>query len=274
MTIAAGFRTIDGVLIWADTEYSGTGSKSYAPKIIPAIVESVPQCSAIFSFAADNSHLAIAAIQKCVKAMGKNSTSLKHHGDIADLVESVLSEQYKKHVSAAPKPEDRSIYQIIFAARGHEGPTGLYSSWQYSVREHDDYECIGIGEYLGRALISPLFTHGMNLQEATVLACYVAGRAKEHVQNVSGQTNLVYLPDEGMVKATSWRQTRELEEGIGTFDKRVRALLFQMFQGGDQDFLGTLATFNEDVKDLRMRLGLSDRSVNKMNLWPSWQLPE
>jgi hypothetical protein len=68
MTVAAGFRTMNGVLIWADTEYSGTASKSHAKKILPAMGESSQEASAIFSFAG-NSELAIAALQNTLRTL-------------------------------------------------------------------------------------------------------------------------------------------------------------------------------------------------------------
>jgi len=44
MTIAAGFRVKDGVLICADTEYSGGGLISHEPKIIEAEMRTGKHC--------------------------------------------------------------------------------------------------------------------------------------------------------------------------------------------------------------------------------------
>src|ERR1035438_10245663 len=146
MTIAAGFRVMDGVLICADTEHSSGGILTHDTKLVPI---DFGHGKAIFSYSGDNVDLARAAVQKCIARLRRSTPEeVTSHWDIAQIVEGIVDIEYRKHVCANPDPKDSSIYQVLLAAwspnDGGDGP-GLYSTWQGTIQECDSHEAAPTG---------------------------------------------------------------------------------------------------------------------------------
>jgi 20S proteasome alpha/beta subunit len=261
MTIAAGFRVLDGVLICADTEHSAGGMLTHESKVIPA---DFSHGKVIFALSGENVELAKAAVQKCVEALrASHPNEIRNHHDIAALVERIIHREYRKHVCPKPSPSDASVYQLLMAAwtphDGLDGP-GLYCTFQGTIRECDSYECVGTGFYLGRYLIESMFNRGMDLHSARIVATYAIAQAKARVDGCSGQTHIAMLKTDGAVEGTRWDETKNLEETFQAFDAERWSVLLDLLTQSDIRFQESLYAFNEQAIRLRVTLGLDEKS--------------
>jgi len=258
MTIAAGFRARDGVLICADTEYSGIVIAIQDEKLF-AVEASAGK--AVFSFCGHR-EFGLAAVQKCIqKIEAAKPESIKGHADIARLIEGEIAREYRKHVLPKPDVDAGSIYQLLVAiwSNADEG-AALYSSWQGAIRRCDRYECIGMGKYVGDVLIGAMFYSYMDLQYARVVAAYALMTAKQHVDGVGGRTTMYSLGNDGKAERIPWVTVRPFEDEFKVFDLNVHELAFSLILHEDERFNKSLNDFTAAIQAIRRRLKIDDFS--------------
>ena len=262
MTIAVGFKVMDGVLICADTQYTLGGILTHDSKL--DMVGELPHLRAVFAMAGDNMDLALAAIQNSIRRLRQvKPASITCHWDVAKIVQSVVAEEYRRHVSPHPDPNTASLYQILLAAwTPHDrldGP-GLYVTWKGSIRQCDSYECVGSGFYLGRYLIEAMFTRAMEIKDARIVGTYAIAQAKANVEGCGGRTNIIGLATDGTLLAFDPDETNDFESTFQTFHAKSRQLLYCLLTQDGSRFSASMDGFASVTSDLRVRLGLDAKS--------------
>lgn len=263
MTIAAGFRVRDGVLLCADTEHSGIGINFHKPKIYK--LPSNGEFSAVFAIAG-LAHLAIATVQSCIARLTALDPSVKRgRAEIKNEVAAILRREFRRHVSAEPNASRDSVYSILFAIWSRLDGHGIYSTWQGSVQEHDGYECIG-ANWFGHYVIEPMFDPQMGIEEAKTVGAYLVSQATKCVDDCGGATQMVAIDAEGNVNDIDWGAIGEIEESLDAYHGRTRGLLFSMFADADEDFAESLAEFSRSLMVSRCTLGKTNIShVNTLS---------
>lgn len=260
MTIAAGFRVSEGVLMCADTEYSGTGVKLKESKLFRVPYNG--RRAAVLSFSG-NASLAVPVVQRCVHHICV--TELTGHRDIADAVAAIVEDEYRRHVSPTPDITKESAYEILLGAWSSHDGHGLYSTWHGSMTEHAVYRCVG-AYWLGDYLIGPLLRPTLDLEWAKAIAAYVTAKAKERADGCGGLTEMVVLRTDGEIDNLSQSDVERLEESLMGFDAESRRLLFRLVRQEDEEFAQSLATFVRSALFERIRLHkTSIPRINSLN---------
>jgi 20S proteasome alpha/beta subunit len=264
MTIAAGFCASDGILICADTLYSGgSGIKLYDPKVFSV---QAPAGKAIFTFSG-NANFAIAAIQKCqASLLSASPKKVATRENIASLVESVISGEYRKHIFRRPDRRDTDGYQILACIWSAHDGAALYSSWETSLIQCTaGYECIGVGQHLGHYLIRQMYRPNLTLTEAAIIALSTISKAKEYVDGCGGRTSVGIITADGTLdESFSIRSdlTDILENQLTVFDASARKLLLAILGNVDEAFNKELREFVISVSGIRTILGVSEHGRN------------
>jgi 20S proteasome alpha/beta subunit len=197
MTIAAGFRCTDGIVLAVDSQYGGGVSKTQGQKIFP-----IHHGHAYGLTLAGAGHVGLIkrSVQKLVDALkqriGENQTSL---AELQDVMEDVLCEVHNKHVYPAPLDERAVIdFWFLMAAWTPIEGLQLFRTDITSVTKiHDIGTSIGIGSYLGEYLVDLLCAPGMDIEDAKPIAAYIIKAAKDYVTDCGQATFMRVLRSDG-----------------------------------------------------------------------------
>ena len=256
MTIVAGFCVREGVLICADTLHTGTGHNVYDPKIILSPHMKIGR--AVFSYSG-HSFLAKGTVQRCIESLcASSSAAVRTPAQAAAIVQQTIDRQYRSHVCAQPDPNTDSIYQLMFsvAVKGHAPE--LYTTWQGEVNHCDSYDFIGIGSYVGRLLVDPIFQANLSVSHLESIASYAIVKAKEAAQGVGGPTNAVLLKPDGTTEEILPVTTASGEGVFALFHFAVQRLFLSLIDWDDKDFNQALDDFGKMMEHVRVAGNLND----------------
>jgi 20S proteasome alpha/beta subunit len=183
MTIAAGFYVSDGVLLCADTQLTIPGYLKYPESKIRVWTGQGEVAFFAFAGDADFSTMAInhftSILQKTTKDGGRR-----------EAIESECRILYETYASLPP--QDSFVLQMLLALQTKHS-VQLSKISGPSFTKVTEFECIGSGAYLARAIASELYSPRMSLKEATPMAAYILGMAKRHVDGCGGNSQILLI---------------------------------------------------------------------------------
>ena len=238
MTITAGFRVQDGILLCADTMYT-SGMKSYATKITKLEVQAGKVAFAL----AGTEDCCLMLIQACQKALAKVASSNLSMEQIEDVIRKTLRRLFNEN-----ELQDDDAQFLIAAWTAQEG-IQLLSTRNGVVVERDTFECKGSGAYLANYLIQPAYRSDMDLREVIPLATQTLAAVKAHDEGCGGQSELIVLRTDGFLSAVAHDEISASEKYIGGFEKYARRLMldFANPQSSEDDFRKRLDSFVETI---------------------------
>ena len=193
MTLVAGFRFNDGVLLCSDTQMEGYTIKTHGPKLCQA---DFPGGHVSITFAG-NARKAESAISACVRRL----RMLGPHDDVFSALETVVEKQYRKLVHQDPeiKTNEWLHYWLTFAIWvERDKRVYLWTTNDVALNEPTvDFVCHGVGLELAHYIIDPLFGHEMTEEEAFFLAVYMMCRASDNVQGIGGNAHFLSVRHNG-----------------------------------------------------------------------------
>jgi 20S proteasome alpha/beta subunit len=155
MTIAAGFKYRDGILLCADREITEGASKYSRSKVFGEQIG--PDVSLGFSFsgAMDYAVMAIQGIIAVVK-----SSHLTSHAQIWLVIKDTIHEIYSDSIGRLPEYQQENFQFSLLIAIWAEGQQKLYTAENTAITEEFQYRCIGIGKDLAKYLVTALGCEG------------------------------------------------------------------------------------------------------------------
>jgi len=192
VTIIAGFRCADGIVVCSDTQETSGPAKRDVPKL---------RCEA--RGLATDTPLAVAfcgsgygpLIDKLVDEAWKNIEPLAAMDEVCAEIETTIKKMYQEYGRIYQRgqcPTAELIYGVK-TADGHK----LFSANGPIVNERPEYYSSGQGYYLADFLTSRMFTKYLSLQQCVILAAYVLFQVKENVEGCGGESHIAILRDDG-----------------------------------------------------------------------------
>jgi 20S proteasome alpha/beta subunit len=249
MTIAVGFRCVDGVVLAADSQYTEGLAKLYGQKIFPIPSNSYYALTIAGSGAVPSLKGIVGQIEeKLQQQIGAKSTSFSA---LKSIVEEVLRTYYPKHIDSAPKAKrDDLEVQLLVAAWVAGHGTRLFETYRTFVTEVAQHRSIGAGsllvEFLRKTLLPP--SGRPSVEVAKPLAAYMVWAAREFVQFCGGRTFVRALLNNGTDRRVWSEEIREAEEYFQDFFNNLaylRRLLDTAVAPGDVD----IGPYSELLKD-------------------------
>jgi 20S proteasome alpha/beta subunit len=222
MTIVAGFRYQNGVLLCSDTQQEGGALKIHGPKIghFECIGGKV-------GFAlAGNTAFATSAIQKCASRLKKIDAS-----KAVTEIEKVLDREYRRVVLNHPDHQSNwnlAYWFLIALWEKNLNKVSLFATEETTVRSVLDYECLGIGRDLAHYLVRPSFKTSMSKQQASVLASYMLAIVKNNVPGCGGVSQLLAIGDDGFIEMLESTPINQMQESAEAYDLAVHKILFSL----------------------------------------------
>jgi 20S proteasome alpha/beta subunit len=269
MTIACGMKFRDGIMLFADTEYSSYDVKTFGTKLFPT------ECAwgkVIFSFSGAEA-VGKSTISKCVRALRKKKVI--DNDEAADVVEQVVSKEYTARVLTGQ--QNQNDFSLLFALFNNtQQSCDLYASYQTSVTRLFTHRCIGIGASLGHYLMDSGYSPDLDLDSATIVAVNALTRIKKYMPGCGGRTEITVLGNDGAIQPIhSVYLASKIEEYVNLFDAYSSILLTATMKiGSDEAFKFLIGLFVEEVTSIRKNIQMQDSLTLSTRRETSVQGPE
>jgi 20S proteasome alpha/beta subunit len=235
MTIAAGFKFKDGILLCADTEQTQGDLKSTESKLICADLQ--PSFSVVFAIAGSVRY-ATMAVQEIIADLKKSSAD---HETAEFVIKARISKIYNELLYPHPRAgcNDSPFFDLLIGIQTEE-TTRLLACSESSVSEISTYECFGIGLTLAKYLIKPLYHEDMRQQSIEMLAARILIHVKENVAYCGKDSEFIILKKSGEILRI--RSLQSKENIIAAFDGLLPVAFFSAgdLDAPDEDVLASL----------------------------------
>jgi 20S proteasome alpha/beta subunit len=210
MTIAAGFKYKDGILLCADREITEGASKYSKPKVFGEQIG--PEVSLGFSYsgAMDYAVMAIQGIIAVVK-----SSHLTSHAQIWLAIKDTIHEIYSDSIGRLPEYQQEIFQFSLLIAVWADGQEKLYTAENTAITEEFQYRCIGIGRDLAKYLVTSIGCSGsdrMPLRYAEIISLRILEHVKENVPGCGKEMDVLIMDSNGaLTRKTQYDYRFELK---------------------------------------------------------------
>jgi 20S proteasome alpha/beta subunit len=194
VTIIAGFRCREGIVVCADTQETSGPSKRDVPKlrfeqrgILTEAPLAVAFCGSGYG----------PLIDKLVDEAWKAAQAVESLNDVCGEIEQTVKSLYREYGEIYQAGECPTA-ELIYGVRTKEG-SKLFSANGAIVNERTDYYSSGAGYYMADFLASRMYHRQyLSLRQCVILAAYILFQAKEHVDGCGGESHIAILRDKGV----------------------------------------------------------------------------
>lgn len=263
VSIAAGFKCRDGVVVAADTQYDLGLLKINGPKLF---THTFPGMSLIFAGAGDIDFIkmTVQMIRDEVSNGSPDSNAVK------EIVKKTVTHVYRKHVYPYPAPSNEKPHFDLLVGLWKQGESvQLLKTSRTGVMKVEDYECLGVGMYLGKYIVDSVFRPNLSVRQAEFLAIELIEEAKRYVPGCGGETHIVTMNSDGSLgqqTKQAIRLARHVQSKLGDFG---RICFFEFFDPlvnpyASQIFNDLLTSFGEEfLQELQNEKLLPDYDVEE-----------
>jgi 20S proteasome alpha/beta subunit len=279
VTIAAGFRCSDGIVIGADTQ-EGTGdSKTLARSKIRTIDQE--NYAVAFTGAASDAHYLDSTVEEIIRNLHPADSLI----DIENTISKQLRNVYQEHVRPNSKAfGDRGFDLLVGAClrdRSRRSPLDQPTAQPDSFRlwaSHDSvvvpvttYQFLGTGgpitNYLGERLYDPSLT----ARQGVSLAIQVLRHAKAYGTGCGGRSDIYILNDRGVSPVDSSVDVPRIDAGFEAIERAMAPLLLEYLDPlvMESQFEQEFSRFATEVRRLRAEYVelIESRARERLDLW-------
>ena len=205
VTIAAGFKFKDGILLCADTQHTYSAvMKLQGTKIYQFHFPLAGNSQAAFVVAGRVSYakMAIAEMDRALAAI-KPKKMTKESMRVA--IEGVLVRIYREHIWNRPDfSHNGANFALLVALWSHVDGLGLFFTDESAITEISAYECLGAGSYLAHYLAKSSYSQDKGLVEIVATATLILEACMEHVDGCGGTAEFMRVSVDGKVNPVKW----------------------------------------------------------------------
>ncbi len=248
VTIAAGFRFHDGVLLCADSELSTGAMKLYASKLIPCDLSGQGGGQFVFAICGSAPYARM-AVDKCIGVIKTKKPKDRTGAGLRLAIEEAIETFHETHIFHHPLFHQGGgpDFQLLIAARSEVDKTlFLYTSNDAAVNEVEDYECVGAGSFLTHYLVGTMFHHKqMAMPDVANIAIHVLRETKGYVETCGGNSHFIALYRSGEISP------------IAHWDVSLKEDFSDIFKGAMNRLFVWAADLNATAEQLRKEFHLS-----------------
>ncbi len=234
MTIVAGFKSHEGVVVCADTQETiGQLSKHNVPKLRFEPSDSHYRIASVMGQTSDND-LAVAfcgatdngpyldmVIDKAWDA-ARDATSLAEACSVIEDSIKNTHQEYGGIYQTGYLPGTEIIYGVKM-----DGDSKLFYAYGPAITEKDGYVTAGAGVHLANFLASRIDVKYLGLRQCIILAAYVLFQTKEHVEGCGGDSQIAVLRNEGTSGPIHWGNIEAITKLLRNSDRELGEILMQ-----------------------------------------------
>jgi hypothetical protein len=256
MTIVAGFKTVDGILLCADSQFTG-GAKVNLPKLFgySRTVSRTETVQAAFALSGHEVYAKM-AIEECVEALfecdPKELTRKKARHILMGAIKSIHAD----YVDSRPDQIERENARfdlIIGCWLPKGGGLNMFRASGPGIMSGENYYSAGTGAYLGDYFIKDSFMPSMGIKRAAILAIQSLLAAKTYDAHCGGPSQFLAISNSGQLSNFIPYNVHDSESYVAHFDREARRLLGEIgnAQSKDEEFEKQLSTFVSEIRRIR-----------------------
>ena len=248
MTIIAGFKCSDGVVICADTQETLGSAKRDVPKLRfepsdPAteVEDNHSNLAAAFCGAGHGPF-----IDKIVSEAWKAAKDQNNISDVCDAIEKSIRNQYRDFGNIYQQGSCPEV-QLIFGVKMN-GASRLFSASGPIVNEKFGFDSGGIGHYMADFLAEKMHHSQMTSMQCAILAAYVLLEAKRHVDGCGGDSQIAVLRNRSTSGIIDWIRIHKITELVEVADDTASEIMMAIANADESD--------TKMAEEIDFRLGL------------------
>jgi 20S proteasome alpha/beta subunit len=241
VTIVAGFRSYEGLVLCADTQETVADlSKRNVPKLIFHPVDYLDRAQApntadlavAFCGAANNGPF----VDKLVERAWQSAQAGDDLDSVCQLVERSITDTYKEFgeiYQSGYCPAADLLYGVKML-----GSSKLFSATGPIVVEQKRYYSGGAGYYMADFLAGRMYHDSMSLRQCVILAAYILFQAKEHVDGCGGDSQIAVLRNHGASGKVDWISIEAINDILKRTDHELGSLILEVadLETSDKEF--------------------------------------
>jgi len=222
LSIIAGFKCPEGIILCADTQEVIGPSKRSVPKLRfePSNHPHTGEGLAVAFCGAGNNGPFIDRLVQNAWDDGQNGNTL---GEVCRSIQKSIESTYKHYGKISQAGFCPSI-ELIYGVKMF-GVCRLFSASGYIVNEVDECTAFGVGQYLAEFLASRMYDRRLNLRQCAILAAYILFQAKDHVEGCGGESHIAVLRENGVSGIANQRNINTWTEVLKLADSRIGNVL-------------------------------------------------
>jgi len=248
VTIIAGFRCKDGVVLAADTQISHWHSYSYESKIID--LSSAPHWHRCYMAYSGDTGTA-KEISEELRSVISDTSQIDQ---LAKNLKTALKKLHAEHFSHAPRAEKVELTALIAFPDSQEN-WKLYCAWGNRFFPVDAYQPLGMGTDTANAVWQPLYSTSLSVQETAILAAYGLGIIKRFVEGCGGKSEIWKLTEDIFgADAEKLDNVDELEHSFMSLEMAQSKLISSLWAfDPEETFEKNFKMFRKELKNIRKR---------------------
>jgi len=255
VTIVAGFKSWEGLVLCADTQETIGDAKRHVPKLRFEPREKAgdgvaPDELAVVFCGATNDGVFLDEMVDRAWIEVQDATSLD---EACDSIRQTIKGYYRE-ATGLYQPGYVPRTELIFGVKMHRA-SRLFYSLGPAVTERDTYSSGGVGGYMADFLASRMYSNVLGLRECVILAAYTLFQAKEHVEGCGGESHIAILRNDGLSGSVNWYRIEALTELLKVSDTTAGNMLFHVadLRSSKEDFRQLLDGVVAELESLRDR---------------------
>jgi len=244
MTIAAGFRCKDGVVLCSDTQISNFSGRSYETKLFPIKIEA--DCHLVYAGYVE-------FIKEFVADLKEIAQPLEDH-KLIQAIKKHYKQAHKTYFTDAPKSE-RAFAQIIVTVREGER-ISLFGASGRSFYPVDNYISFGTGAPTAEPFFAAMDFYQNFTDYAATSAIYALWRIRAFAEGVGGTTKVLSIEDDSIFGPPShyeWTQfnIQQAENAYAYLDESIRPLYQKLPFLQPSDIVDSCRAIGKKLKKFR-----------------------
>jgi Proteasome subunit len=244
MTIVAGFKCKDGIVLAADTQVSYPQSYSYESKIF----DLSGRLSCFMAYAGN-----VPIAKEVKERLQQTVADTVEASQLIGNIKMELKELHTDYFSKAPQKEKDAVTALFCMFADQEWK--LYCAWGNRFYPVDRFELLGVGIDTGNAVLEPLYRPELRVEEIAALAAYGLNILKKFVPGCGGESEIykfeIDLFDESVEKLEN---VDELERDFIRFENAKNPLMASLWKFDPEKFFEkNLKFFLREVRAIRKK---------------------
>ncbi|HEV3038864.1 MAG TPA: hypothetical protein VHA33_13895 [Candidatus Angelobacter sp.] len=246
MTIAAGFLCVDGIVLCADSQHTGSMTKFDQKKIIE--IPGKDGSWLVITGAGYDNYIAMAvdSLEERFEKCSSNFSAIK------DIIKETITEIYEQHIWKFPSGWDVPTIELLVAARLASGEVRLWQTAFTSVSTCRQSAFIGMGAEIAQGLASWIYPNNGGYWRMTqIIAKEILAETKRISKECGGMTHVCSIPvgNEGIRGV----EVRTDSEFFGNLNYLLGRVLRSVLDKRDNEstFQGELKIFEEQMQKMR-----------------------
>ncbi len=245
MTIAAGYKCLDGIVICADSEVSSDFDKYEESKIFT--MTSVTAPTVVFAGAGW-----MEFIKMAVSKIKMTAQFAANANEIEEIVERVIMQVHRQHIRYYPSASKPYFSLLVGIKDG--GDLRLLQTSGTSIRPVTHSAFIGVGENLANYLSRGLTPEREPVERAALLAVQILEQVKTSVPGCGGRfSEVMILPEQGRMRNIPPSKLLDVEYRGRDFSGILKPLLLSFSDSSitDEEFEASFTEFDRQCHKLR-----------------------